>query len=887
MDDPASSFRDSYGFQDDVLDHVLLNRVERDCVDTPEYRRLFRLAQLGLVSFLYPTANHTRGTHSIGVCARAKQLIDHLNQNTPEVTVTRESRELPTLKPPHITPAERSLISLAALLHDLPHGPLSHDIEKKTHRYGEDNELKLRSYYGPYPKHDDCQRNPALYIVLFDTGRSVLARVLENYSEDFWKLLQRDAKEHTHLQAFVKLADSCGWNDLKKTLLPSLVFHLLLFEDIDTAMTSSTASVVSSFQAAEVESWESWGIGPEDHRAELHHAWYQPYRHDIVGNTLSADLLDYLARDGKRLGLANVFDPKLLKYYVLVTQPVSGVDVSSGTRYSTRCAIDLNDYKRGRIRSERINDVFRLLDFRHEIHEKAIHHRIVQTAVAMLCRAVMLAKGSPTLEDVYAIGEPRHVLAGDDQFLSVLMTDGTRKARCYHSIGQKLAERRLYRPLMMIPGDDADNLLDDVSGPEFTAGKHDAKLRMLGGILDSEYFAPLFCLICWCVERLLDHSFASTDEMDDFIGNLLRRRQLDVVRGILPSRVILWTTPYKQLYKDPALVVRAGERVDRIDRLVQQSAAGLAPTVHARLEAGMKDAESRYASMWTVYAFISDGLYYSGGLARLLNNHPCRRKDQSEHVKHLAQAQDELLRAIRVAWKWCRPQGRVERLGARISDEELAALLERFLAHAKNRDVEHLEEEAVRQRKLCGVNLQEYIHDEPGADCKDVRYRFDPRENLEAIALGGGLPVEEATTVREFLRVADLDITEIGQEELGDIVFHMGDLHALLREDGFRAAAKEGRGFHDSELRKRWLETELKTATGESDGLAAHTGVPSVTSAAEFVSRARQKRSGSGRRRSARGTAEAASLPNLDEPADSTGTRGRGVSDTETAGTER
>ena len=102
MDDPTSSFRDIHVFQDDVLDSVLLNRVERDCVDTPEYRRLFRLAQLGLVSFLYPTANHTRGMHSIGVCARAKQLVDHLNRNTPEVTATRVSRELQTLEPPHI-----------------------------------------------------------------------------------------------------------------------------------------------------------------------------------------------------------------------------------------------------------------------------------------------------------------------------------------------------------------------------------------------------------------------------------------------------------------------------------------------------------------------------------------------------------------------------------------------------------------------------------------------------------------------------------------------------------------------------------------------------------------------------------------------------------------
>ena len=872
MPDPTPPFSDTHAFQDDVLDRVLLNRIERDCIDTPEYRRLFRLAQLGLVDYLYPTANHTRGTHSIGVCARAKRLVDHLNENTPRVTAARQSRCLPTLPTPHISLAERSLISLAALLHDIPHGPLSHDIEKKTHRYGPHNNLKLRSHYGPYPKHDDCRRNPALYVILFDIRHSVLARVLRSYSPEFWTLLQQDAENHAQLQEFVALVADSPSDDIKQSLLPSLLFHLLLFEDIETAETPNEVKVLTSFQQT---SPQRWGIGPKKDWNRFHQAWYQPYRHDIVGNTLSADLLDYLARDAKRMGMTNAFDSKLLLYYVLVTQKVRDTD-----RLRTRCAIDLNDYKRGRIRSERINDVFRLLDFRHQIHEKAIHHRIVQAAIAMLGRALMLADERPTLETLYAIGKYHHVLAGDDYFLCNLMTSGTTTRPRYHFLSQKLVERRLYRPLMMIPGDHADSLLDDFNVSDRPDERHDAKLRLLGAILDSQHFAPMFCLICWCVERLLDHSFASTNEIDTFVAGLLRDGDFDKIRKIVPSRVILWTTPYKQLYKDPALVVRADECVDRIDLLAEGSASSLPPTVRARLEAGMKDAESRYASMWTVYAFISDGLYYSGGLARLLPDHPCRR-DTNEHVKHLAQAQDELLRAIRVAWKWWTTRDSAPELSEPISNSDLKSLLERFLAHSQSRSVEAFDEEASRQRKLCGLDLQQYIHDEPGVGCKDVRYRFDHASDVERAGLDARLSAEDVATVGAFLKAANLDTTEIGHEEVADIIFHIKHPAGLFRDSDLQAAAREGTRPSDEELRKRWWEVELATTVGETDGAAPHTEILKPAPAGEFLSRGSGRASGRRKQRRSTSARQTETLPNLDESADSTGSGGGGVPDTE------
>src|SRR5437773_10785835 len=106
-------------FQDDVWGEIRLNNLERDSIDTPEFQRVFRTSQLGFVDLVYQTANHTRGAHSIGTCHMANRLMNCLMDNMKRLDGGGER-----YAPIKISPAERVLIRLGALLHDISHVPL-------------------------------------------------------------------------------------------------------------------------------------------------------------------------------------------------------------------------------------------------------------------------------------------------------------------------------------------------------------------------------------------------------------------------------------------------------------------------------------------------------------------------------------------------------------------------------------------------------------------------------------------------------------------------------------------------------------------------------------------------------------------------------------------
>ncbi|GAB4150858.1 MAG: HD domain-containing protein [Sphingomonadales bacterium] len=82
-------------------------------IQTPEFQRLRRIKQLGISEFVFPGATHSRFSHSIGVYQNARKLMGVVKKS--EGNAFKEERA--------------RVILIAALLHDLGHGPFSHAFE--------------------------------------------------------------------------------------------------------------------------------------------------------------------------------------------------------------------------------------------------------------------------------------------------------------------------------------------------------------------------------------------------------------------------------------------------------------------------------------------------------------------------------------------------------------------------------------------------------------------------------------------------------------------------------------------------------------------------------------------------------------------------------------
>ena len=765
-----SEFEDSQHFQDEVHGEIFLNPLEQDLVDTPEFQRLYRISQLGFIDLVYQSANHNRGQHSIGVCESAKQLIEHLNQNSKENAEKLRERLVRTGEspchplPPLISPSEEVLIRLGALLHDIPHAPFSHDIEKKTHYVYKANikqePVKSTPYYGGYEKHDDLEANPAFYIAVFDSNVSVLARVLKHYSSSFWEMLSHDAKDERykdHLAPFVQAVEKSRWRGFDEEILQALLFHLMAFEKPTDGTTRWCLNVADQWGSKDVPNTRNWGLGPELSWKELHRKWYQPFRHDIVGNTLSADLIDYLQRDLRRLGINRGIDLNLLNHYVLA--PISDTFIDdeeqpNAKRSDTlfRCAIDLNDYKRGTIREYLLNDVFRLLDLRHEIHEKAVKHRVVHAAVGMLTRALLQLKKDgkkPLLKEIVGADDDCSANYGEESFLGSLIDltsgdSGSKEKR--NSLSQKIAERRIYRPLMIIPGDVAVKRMLGLDHVE----SNEIPLRKLAAIVDSKLFSPFFLFLSNVVQAYLQHGFEEEEILWKYIENIASEGRpesdLKVAMDFVPKRVIVSATPYKQLYKDPALVVRVDTAVKQIDELRDHDGR---PEIATRVSAAMEDAEQKYAGMWKLFVFISDGLYYTGTMAKLIPDYRCG-KTIDAHLKCLEFAQRFLITGFKTAYEyWVAKKETIEprALDSQLKSPDFQSLLRTFLAMIKKEAELH----AGIQGEVSGIDLEWYLHGDDTDNCKDVRYKFDEPSSLDLEEIARGSDNGRAEAARALL----------------------------------------------------------------------------------------------------------------------------------------
>ena len=437
-------------YRDAVHGDILLSPLATDLLDTPEVQRLGRIMQLGFAHLVFRGATHTRFAHSVGTYWVSREIIRHVQANH-----ARLDLPLPRGLEGEGAGADGPLgfaqlsevVGAAALLHDITHIPFGHTLEDELQDI--------------YLKHDALE-NPRLWTLLWDP-RSGVARVF--------------ARPAPYVPGIDN--DTLRW----------LIYLVLAFrEDVEAVPWQSFPDLL----AAATE-WVAAGsrFNPDRRAAfagflrealgRFHEftacGLFHPFMADVVSGTVSADLLDYTARDLFFTGVRGDFDQRLLHYFFI------GEDTLTQTY---RLALDVLS-PRGYARLDITSEIMNLMRLRYSMAERVYYHKNKVAASAMLARGLV---GHDMPADSNPYDDQRSVLRpemSDEEMVRCLIragdadgkpTPGALSAAEARDLGRGVLNRQLYVPAAVLSAATAR----DVGTPEkyvnFFRGRPDGRDRL-------------------------------------------------------------------------------------------------------------------------------------------------------------------------------------------------------------------------------------------------------------------------------------------------------------------------------------------------------------------------------------------------------------------------
>lgn len=271
-----------------------------------------------------------------------------------------------------------------------------------------------------------------------------------------------------------------------------------------------------------------------------------PFAQDIVGNTISADLLDYLTRDHIFTGLPAALGHRFLDSFY----------VSPTTDPFKQQRMVLRVVKKDRERKDTLTELLKFLRYRYELSERALAHHAKLAADAMVGKLLQLYSDGLWVDALERRVEQDAVLEKDLKGVSRGDLDELRtraakrlKKTGLDDVGE--AARAELEATLLRHGD--DGLLEQLRalGEARSADSRWAGVRELANaLLERRLFKP--------VARMSDRSHAKR-LWEDYGKRPDERRQVEQVAarfaGIKPAwYAVMWIPPERMRLK-PALVL--------------------------------------------------------------------------------------------------------------------------------------------------------------------------------------------------------------------------------------------------------------------------------------------------------------------------------------------
>lgn len=304
---------------DPVHSDIHLNKLEVALVDSRPFQRLRRIRQLGNTHLVYPGAVHTRFSHSLGALRVAQILLE---------TVWAQAGEL-------------------------------HGVE-------EDLFAEWRAGQSTRPDEEEWERATALArlgALLHD-----LCHVPAGHTvEDELKILEPHDKNKDRFDRL--------WNQIQEDLPKRLLQMPGIDEDgcasVGSALLDPDSPLYLQLRPLVISKYEGEGaLGLKDME--------YPFCADLVGNTICADLLDYLDRDHLFTGLPESLGRRFVAAFF--------VTPSDRGSFSQRLA--LNILRGDHERTDVVSELLKALRYRYELSERALVHHAKLSADAMLGESI-------------------------------------------------------------------------------------------------------------------------------------------------------------------------------------------------------------------------------------------------------------------------------------------------------------------------------------------------------------------------------------------------------------------------------------------------------------------------------------------------------------------